>query len=296
MEFKKSFLDRYNELTDINEFKKYCSMDLRKSIRVNTLKISVKDFLKRTELNLEKIKWCNEGFFVKDRVTLGNLNDHFLGYFYVQEAASMLPPLVLDIKDKILDMCAAPGSKTGQIAGMMKNKGLIIANDSNYLRLKALTLNLQRMGVANVVVTNIKGYFIKERFDSILLDAPCSGTGAIRKSPGTVEIYNPNMIRKLCADQKGLINNAFKILNKGGSLVYSTCSLEPEENEGVIDFLLKRYDDAKIEKIKFKGLKTSDAILDFEGKKYNKEIRKTARIWPQDNDTEGFFVAKIRKL
>jgi len=296
MEFKKSFLDRYNELTDINEFKKYCSMDLRKSIRVNTLKISVKDFLKRTELNLEKIKWCNEGFFVKDRVTLGNLNDHFLGYFYVQEAASMLPPLVLDIKDKILDMCAAPGSKTGQIAGMMKNKGLIIANDSNYLRLKALTLNLQRMGVANVVVTNIKGYFIKERFDSILLDAPCSGTGAIRKSPGTVEIYNPNMIRKLCADQKGLINNAFKILNKGGSLVYSTCSLEPEENEGVIDFLLKRYDDAKIEKIKFKGLKTSDAILDFEGKKYNKEIRKTSRIWPQDNDTEGFFVAKIRKL
>ena len=296
MEFKKSFLDRYNELTDINEFKKYCSMDLRKSIRVNTLKISEKDFLKRTELNLEKIKWCNEGFFVKDRVTLGNLNDHFLGYFYVQEAASMLPPLVLDIKDKILDMCAAPGSKTGQIAGMMKNKGLIIANDSNYLRLKALTLNLQRMGVANVVVTNIKGYFIKERFDSILLDAPCSGTGAIRKSPGTVEIYNPNMIRKLCADQKGLINNAFKILNKGGSLVYSTCSLEPEENEGVIDFLLKRYDDAKIEKIKFKGLKTSDAILDFEGKKYNKEIRKTSRIWPQDNDTEGFFVAKIRKL
>ena len=296
MEFKKSFLDRYKELTDINEFKKYCSIDLRKSIRVNTLKISVKDFLKRTELNLEKVKWCNEGFFVKDRVTLGNLNDHFLGYFYVQEAASMLPPLVLDIKDKILDMCAAPGSKTGQIAGMMKNKGLIIANDSNYLRLKALTLNLQRMGVANVVVTNIKGYFIKERFDSILLDAPCSGTGAIRKSPGTVEIYNPNMIRKLCADQKGLINNAFKILNKGGSLVYSTCSLEPEENEGVIDFLLKRYDDAKIEKIKFKGLKTSDAILDFEGKKYNKEIRKTARIWPQDNDTEGFFVAKIRKL
>ena len=296
MEFKKSFLDRYKELTDINEFKKYCSMDLRKSIRVNTLKISVKDFLKRTELNLEKVKWCNEGFFVKDRVTLGNLNDHFLGYFYVQEAASMLPPLVLDIKDKILDMCAAPGSKTGQIAGMMKNKGLIIANDSNYLRLKALTLNLQRMGVANVVVTNIKGYFIKERFDSILLDAPCSGTGAIRKSPGTVEIYNPNMIRKLCADQKGLINNAFKILNKGGSLVYSTCSLEPEENEGVIDFLLKRYDDAKIEKIKFKGLKTSDAILDFEGKKYNKEIRKTSRIWPQDNDTEGFFVAKIRKL
>jgi len=296
MEFKKSFLDRYSSLTDIEEFKEYCSMDLRKSIRVNTLKISVKDFLKRTKLNLEKIKWCDEGFFVKERVTLGNLNDHFLGHFYVQEAASMLPPLALDIKEKILDMCAAPGSKTGQIASMMKNKGLIIANDYDYKRLKALTLNLQRLGVMNTVITNMKGYFIKENFDSILLDAPCSGTGTIRKSPGTVRIYNPNMIRKLCADQKGLINNAFKILNKGGSLVYSTCSLEPEENEGVIDFLLNRYDDAKIEKIKFKGLKTSSAILDFEGKKYNEEIKKSVRIWPQDNDTEGFFVCKIRKM
>jgi len=296
MEFKKSFLDRYSNLTDIEEFKEYCSMDLRKSIRVNTLKISVKDFLKRTKLNLEKIKWCDEGFFVKERVTLGNLNDHFLGHFYVQEAASMLPPLALDIKEKILDMCAAPGSKTGQIASMMKNKGLIIANDYDYKRLKALTLNLQRLGVMNTVITNMKGYFIKENFDSILLDAPCSGTGTIRKSPGTVRIYNPNMIRKLCADQKGLINNAFKILNKGGSLVYSTCSLEPEENEGVIDFLLNRYDDAKIEKIKFKGLKTSSAILDFEGKKYNEEIKKSVRIWPQDNDTEGFFVCKIRKM
>lgn len=296
MEFKKVFLDRYDKLTDIKVFKEYCSIELRKSIRVNTLKISVKDFLKRTKLNLEKIKWCDEGFFVNERVTLGNLNDHFLGYFYVQEAASMLPPLVLDIKDNILDMCAAPGSKTGQIASLMKNKGLIIANDPNYIRLKALDLNLQRLGVMNVVITNMKGYFIKEKFDSILVDAPCSGTGAIRKSPNTVKIYNPKMIRKLCSDQKGLINNAFKILNEKGSLVYSTCSLEPEENEGVIDFLLNRYDNAKVEKIKFKGLKISDAVLEFEGKKYNDEIKKTVRIWPQDNDTEGFFVAKIRKL
>jgi len=296
MEFKKSFIDRYSELTDIKEFKEYCSRGLRKSIRINTLKISVKDFLERTELDLEETKWCNEGFFVKNKVTLGNLNDHFLGHFYVQEASSMLPPLALEIKNKILDMCAAPGSKTGQIAAMMKNKGLIVANDYDYLRLKALTLNLQRLGVSNVVMTNMKGYFIKEKFDTILLDAPCSGTGTIRKSPGTVDIYNPNMIRKLSGDQKGLINNAFNILNEGGSLIYSTCSLEPEEDEGVIDFLLKKYENAKIEKIKLKGLKTSNAVIDFEGKKYNDEIKKAIRIWPQDNDTDGFFLCKIKKL
>jgi len=296
MEFKKSFLERYSKLTDINEFKKYCSREFRKSIRINTLKISVKDFLKRINLELEKIKWCDEGFFVNDRITLGNMNEHFLGYFYVQEATSMLPSLALDIKKKILDMCAAPGSKTGQIAAMMKNKGLIIANDKDYIRLKALTLNLQRLGVINTVVTNMKGYFIKEKFDSILLDAPCSGTGTIRKSPGTLQIYNTNMIRKLSAEQKGLINNAFNILNDNGSLVYSTCSLEPEENEEVVNFLLNRYDNAKVERIKFKGLKTSDSVLEFEGKRYNDEIKECIRIWPQDNDTDGFFVAKIRKI
>ena len=296
MEFKKSFTERYEKLTNIREFMEYCLKDLRKSIRINTLKISAKEFLERTDLELEKIKWCNEGFFVNNRVTLGNLNDHFLGYFYVQEASSMLPPLTMDIKDKILDMCAAPGSKTGQIAAMMKNKGLIIANDYDYIRLKALTMNLQRLGVMNAVITNMKGYFIKERFDSILLDAPCSGTGTIRKSPGTLKIYNTNMIRKLGNDQKGLINNAFNILNEKGSLVYSTCSLEPEENEGVIDFLLNKHENARVEKIKINGLKTSDAVLEFEGKKYNDEIKKCIRIWPQDNDSDGFFLCKIRKL
>jgi len=296
MEFKKSFTERYEKLTNIREFMEYCLKDLRKSIRINTLKISAKEFLERTDLELEKIKWCNEGFFVNNRVTLGNLNDHFLGYFYVQEASSMLPPLTMNIKDKILDMCAAPGSKTGQIAAMMKNKGLIIANDYDYIRLKALTMNLQRLGVMNAVITNMKGYFIKERFDSILLDAPCSGTGTIRKSPGTLKIYNTNMIRKLGNDQKGLINNAFNILNEKGSLVYSTCSLEPEENEGVIDFLLNKHENARVEKIKINGLKTSDAVLEFEGKKYNDEIKKCIRIWPQDNDSDGFFLCKIRKL
>ena len=296
MEFKKSFVERYENLTDINEFMEYCSRPLIKSIRVNTLKISVKEFLERTELNLDKVKWCDEGFFVKDKITLGNLNDHFLGHFYVQEASSMLPPLAMNIKNKVLDMCAAPGSKTGQIATMMKNNGLIVANDFDYIRLKALDINLQRLGVINTVITNMRGYFIKEKFDSILLDAPCSGTGTIRKSPGTLDIYNTRMIRKLSSDQKGLINNAFNILNEKGSLVYSTCSLEPEENEGVIDFLLNRHENAKLEKINFKGLKTSDAVLEFEGRKYDSEVKRCIRIWPQDNDTSGFFVAKIKKL
>ena len=295
MEFKQKFTERYGKLTDIEEFKRYCLMDLRKSIRVNTLKISVSDLKKRLNLDLEKIPWTDDGFYVNSRATLGNLNEHFLGYFYVQEAASMLPPLVLDIKDKILDVSAAPGSKTGQIAALMSNKGMLIANDNDYKRLKALSMNLQRLGVMNTVITLMGGSSIKENFDSILLDAPCSGTGAIRKSLETLRIYNTGMFRKLAGDQRRLIDNSFRILNKNGSLVYSTCSLEPEENEGVIDFLLGKYENAKLEKIKFHGLKTEGAILDFEGRSYNSEIKNCVRVWPQDNNTEGFFVAKIRK-
>jgi NOL1/NOP2/sun family putative RNA methylase len=296
MEFKQKFIERYEKLTDIGEFKKYCLMNLRKSIRVNTLKTSVEELKKRLDLDLEPIPWIKEGFYVNSRVTLGNLNEHFLGHFYVQEAASMLPPLVMDIGNKIIDMSAAPGSKTGQIAALMKNKGLLIANDNDYKRLKALSMNLQRLGVTNTIITLMNGVWIKEKFDSILLDAPCSGTGAIRKSLGTLKIYNTGMIKKLANDQRRLIDNAFRILNDGGSLVYSTCSLEPEEDEGVIDFLLNKYENAKVEKIKFKGLKSEDIVLDFEGRKYNSEIKNCVRVWPQDNNTEGFFVAKIRKL
>lgn len=103
------------------------------------------------------------------------------------------------------------------------------------------------------------------------------------------------MIKKLSYDQKKLIFNAFKLLKKDGTMVYSTCSLEPEENENVVNSLLENFDDAYLEKIKIDGLKTSDVVLDFEGKAFNSEIKKCLRIWPQDNDTEGFFVAKIRK-
>ena len=131
------------------------------------------------------------------------------------------------------------------------------------------------------------------KFDRILLDAPCSGTGAIRKSLKTIDMWNPNAINRLSSYQKGLLINAFDNLNEDGTLVYSTCSVEPEENEGVIDFLLKKRD-CRLEEIKL-DIKRSTAILEFEDERYSEEIKKCLRIWPQDNDTEGFFVARIRK-
>ena len=313
-EFKPQFIERYSKLTDFKEFKKYSLSFLRRSIRANTIKTPITELKKRLgkKWNLVQVPWCKEGFWIEHkgemneqgeiekRRDIGNLIEHSLGYFYAQEAASMIPPIVLGPKphDAVLDMCASPGSKTTQIAQYMENKGVLIANDCTIDRMKPLTINLQRCGVSNALITLMEGRFFKNsniNFDKILVDAPCSGTGTIRKSLKTLRIWNPNMIRRLAGTQKQLIDTAFNILKENGTLVYSTCSLEPEENEAVIDFLLNKHDNAKIEKIELKGLKRSKPILEFEGKEYSKEIKNCLRIWPQDNDTEGFFVAKIRK-
>ena len=138
-------------------------------------------------------------------------------------------------------------------------------------------------------------WFKSLQFDKILLDAPCSGTGTIRKSLKTLRVWNPYMIKRLAGTQKQLIETAFNNLKENGTLVYSTCSLEPEENEEVVDFLLNKYKNAALEEINLKNLKRSEPILEFEKNKYSEEVKKCLRIWPQDNDTEGFFVAKIKK-
>ena len=304
--FKDRFVERYSRLTDWEKFKT-CSLSfLRRSIRANTLKMPVSELKKRLEKNwqLEQVPWCKEGFWIehrqKERRDIGNLIEHTLGYFYTQEAASMIPPIVLGPKpgEIILDIAASPGSKTTQIAQYMQNKGILIANDYTIERMKPLSINLQRCGVTNTIITLMEGQWFKKsgiEFDKVLVDAPCSGTGTIRKSLKTIGIWNPDMIRRLSITQKQLIETGFNLLKENGTLVYSTCSLEPEENEEVVDFLLKKYENAGLEEIKL-NLKRSPAILEFENKKYSDEIRKCLRIWPQDNDTEGFFVAKLRKI
>ncbi len=298
--FKENFLERYSKLTDIETFKEVTIRELRRSIRINTLKISEKELLSRlsNKWKLEKIPWCDQSYFMSgERRDIGNLLEHNLGYYYIQEAASMIPPIVLDPNedDIILDMAAAPGSKTTQMAAMMKNNGLIVANDYDADRIKSLGINLQRCGVTNSIITIMHGLQFKGyKFDKVLLDAPCSGTGAIRKSLNTLKMYNVKMITKLSNMQKKLIINAYMNLKEGGDLVYSTCSLEPEENEEVIDHLLNNFPNAKVHKIDL-DIKRSNPIVEFQGDKYSDEVKKCLRLWPQDNDTEGFFIAHISK-
>jgi NOL1/NOP2/sun family putative RNA methylase len=307
---KEKFEERYRALLcgRYDEFMNYSTSYARKSIRVNTLKITTPELLKRMEHNwrLEQVPWCREGFWIdhkgggeEKRYDVGNTPEHILGFIYVQDAASMIPPVVLASQpgETVLDMCAAPGSKTSQIAAMMKNQGALIANDLQGDRLKALGINIQRMGVRNAILTQMQGHRFATtsiKFDRVLVDAPCSGTGTIRKAFINMQMWSPHLVKKLASQQKQLIKAGFESLKPGGVLVYSTCTLEPEENEGVVSSLVENYPGAKVEEIKL-DIKRSPAILEFDGVKYDESVSKTLRIWPQDNDTEGFFIARIRK-
>src|SRR3989344_4765463 len=205
----------------------------------------------------------------------------------------MIPPLVLNptSKDIVLDACAAPGSKTTQMAQIMENKGLIIANDKTTLRIKALSANVQRCGVTNTIITQHDVRQIKEPFSKILLDAPCSSTGTIRGSTkrtiATMSAYKPNLIKSIAGMQKNLLMHCYNnLLQEKGTLVYSTCSLEPQEDEEVISHLIEKTD-AKIEKI--------DLDIKSKVNSDDKELQKCIKLWPQSYDTEGFFIAKIKK-
>jgi len=306
IEFKPAFEERYRLLLGprYEEFKRYSSAYLRKCLRVNTLKISVDALRRRLEgaWRLTPVPWCPEGFWIEKRgearFDIGNLPEHQLGFLYIQEAASMIPPVVLapEPDEKVLDLCAAPGSKTTQLAAMMQNTGVLVANDVDWQRLKPLGLNLQRCGVRNTVVLLRSNRRLPAAFfDRVLVDAPCTGTGTIRKSLKTMRMWSPGLVRRMARDQRRLIQQGFDLLKPGGTLVYSTCTQEPEENEAVVSWLLERNEKAQLAAIKL-DIRRSPAVTTWEGKEFHPDVKQCLRIYPQENDTEGFFVAKVRKI
>ena len=302
LRIKEEFSKRYKQIMgeQYDLFMDYSTSFIRRSIRVNTLKIDVEKLKARLEPNwkLTPIPWCKEGFWIKgERLDIGNLSEHILGYIYVQEAASMIPPIALDPKpgDTVLDLCAAPGSKTTQMAAMMKNTGVIVANDLSAERIKALGINLNRSGVINAIITHSEGRQMKGvEYDKILVDAPCSATGTIRKNLKVLGQYNYTIVERLAAMQRGLIKKAYGMLKPGGTMVYSTCTMEPAENEGTVTYLLENEPTASVEKIEM-DIKRSEPFLEFEGNKFSEQVRNCIRISPQDNDSEGFFIARIKK-
>ncbi|MEM2933001.1 MAG: RsmB/NOP family class I SAM-dependent RNA methyltransferase [Candidatus Pacearchaeota archaeon] len=310
---KPLFIERMKKLIpDEKDFEAFSRVIHEKpinAIRCNTLKISVDELKTRLEEKGWKIRQpfsdYPEVMIIENELepgALGNSREHILGYYYIQEISSMLSVIALNPKpgELVLDLCAAPGSKTTQMSAKMRNRGTIIANDVDLERVKILGTNLERCGCANVIVTRHDGVILCEKlkklgykFDKILLDVPCSGEGTTRSSPKTFIIWNLKMIEKMSRLQRKLISSAISLLREGGEIVYSTCTYTPEENERNVDFLIKNFG-FKTEKINL-PLKTRPGITEWQGEKYSEEVKKTCRIYPQDNNTEGFFVCKLRK-
>lgn len=315
-ELKPIFLERIESIFNNKEdFKKYLEI-LKKlpvrSIRCNTLKISPKKLKEKLENKGWEIKqpWKDypEVMIVRDKLMPGELGralEHLLGYYYIQELASMLPIIALKPKpdETILDLCAAPGSKTTQIASNIQNTGTIFANEVNIGRIKILASNLERCGVTNTIITRKEGVALCKKlreqnifFDKILVDAPCSGEGTLRSSPKTYIMWNIKTIKILSKLQKQLFEVAFELLKPNGEIIYSTCTHAPEENEEVINEALKKFKGKiKIEKISL-PIKPRRGLTKWQEKEYLEDVKYGCRIYPQDNNTEGFFLAKFKKI
>ena len=303
---KPEFERRYRELLG-DEYELLLSFMAKKpipSIRINPMKVEPEwlvDKLSEEGWELERIPWYDYGYrVIRGPERLGNTPWHQLGLYYVQEAASMIPPVVLRPEPglKILDLAASPGSKATQIAEMMSFKGLLIANDVNPARVDALAANVQRMGSLNVVVTISDGRRAPQKFgynvfDKVILDAPCSSLGEVRRSWGALARWSPKSVNKISKLQVSLAKAAYQTLKPGGLMVYSTCTLEPKENEWVVYNLVRM--GAIIEKPEIRGLKWRHGLEGWMNWEFGKEMKRTMRVYPQDNDTLGFYVALLRK-
>jgi NOL1/NOP2/sun family putative RNA methylase len=308
IEIPSKFSERYGRIVDVpQEFLAALSRPLPKAFRVNTLKADVNDVLTRLGsygMRVKPVGWYDSAFVVEgdDSLRLGATLEHFMGHIYIQELVSMLPPLLLREELErignalVLDACAAPGSKTTQLAALMRNGGLIVANDSAFGRLKIIKHNLEKLGVMNTAVINrdVRFFTPDLQFDCIILDAPCSSEGTMRKNPEVIRRWSEKAIASLSNIQKQMITRCYDMLKPEGVMVYSTCTFAPEENEAVVDYLIGKTGCA-LESIAINGIKSSDPLKEWKGREFHAEVRKAARIWPHHNDTGGFFLAKIRK-
>ncbi|WLI76042.1 16S rRNA (cytosine(1407)-C(5))-methyltransferase RsmF [Kosakonia sp. H02] len=289
------------EHLSFDDFIAACQRPLRRSIRINTLKISVADFLTLVApygWQLTPVPWCAEGFWIErddeESLPLGSTAEHLSGLFYIQEASSMLPVAALfadgEMPQRVMDVAAAPGSKTTQIAARMGNQGAILANEFSASRVKVLHANISRSGIHNVALTHFDGRVfgpaLPEMFDAILLDAPCSGEGVVRKDADALKNWSVASNQDIAATQRELIDSAFHALRPGGVLVYSTCTLNRDENEAICHWLQQQYPHA----VEFLPLGElfdgADRALTAEG---------FLHVFPQIYDCEGFFVARLRK-
>jgi 16S rRNA (cytosine1407-C5)-methyltransferase len=267
----------------------------RQSIRVNTLK--------NDQALPQPINWAPHCYWYNgDKAELTHSKDFTSGAIYVQNAASFIPPLILDPKtaDRILDMCAAPGGKASHIAAITNNKAELWVNDNSRARLNRMIQNFSTLGVKPhnttlFAIDSLRHQLPPEHFDKILLDAPCSGEGMINlDDPKALDHWSVAQIKRLQRVQKKAISTAWDLLRPGGFLVYSTCTMAPEENEAVVDYLLRKQERAQLLPIGLDLPNRIPALKGWNNKNYTHDLQACLRLAPSP-DIEAFFVALIRK-
>jgi tRNA (cytosine40_48-C5)-methyltransferase len=291
MSGKEFFLNRYRQLGW-----KYCDVNLRQAIRINTYNVKGKNLVGRLEtlgIHLQKIPFLTSGYWVTDsKVSVGASAEYLLGLYSIQETAAQIPvSLFSDLKNKkVLDASAAPGGKTTQMADLMHNTGMIVALDVDKRRLTALSNHLERCHVSNSVVYLLDArltHNLDVKFDRILLDVPCSGNFAADKD--WFKNRTLKDVERNAALQMELLKKTSECLNDEGELVYSTCSLEPEENELNMDWAIGNLD-LEIQEINCVG---DSGLTNVFGKQLDPKVALCRRLWP--DQTQGFFVCKLKK-
>ena len=273
-------------------------------LRVNTLKTNRPELIKSLKdqygiICSEIENLPNALRVIEGEKVIGKTLQHITGKFYIQGLSSMIPPLVLNptFEDKVLDLCAAPGSKTTSLGELMQNKGTLVANEISQNRVGMLVFNIDRINLLNTAVTHNSGEWLSryfsEYFDKILVDAPCSGLGILHKRDEVSDWWSLERAESLWELQYRLLVSAIKMLRVGGELVYSTCTLTVEENELIIDKILNKYP-LEIKKIDL-PVKSIPGFTEYNGIKLKSSLNLAKRIIPWEVDSDGFFIVKLIK-
>ncbi len=332
MELPQEFLTRMEDMLggEYEEFLRTYEEPRRFGLRVNTLKISVADFLALAPFHLTRIPWTDNGFYYEREDDPARHPFYYAGLYYLQEPSAMTPAQILPVTpgEHVLDLCAAPGGKATALAAKLQGEGLLVANDISASRAKALLKNLEVAGVKNSFVTNAAPAKLadqfEEEFDKILVDAPCSGEGMFRKDIANAKAWSLEKVEQCAKIQREITRQAVRMLRPGGLMLYSTCTFSAEENEGTIAYLLKMCPEMELLEIPWQdgfahgmpGLLCMDASAGQYEKRIRQETWKTleqadipgeaadgvwdqlekcVRIFPHKMGGEGHFLALLRK-
>ncbi len=273
------------------------------ALRVNSCRIDPEKFVRLSPFALRPVPWAKDGFYYGSSDRPGKHPWHEAGLYYIQEPSAMAVAALACAKpgERVLDLCAAPGGKTTQLAASMKGEGLLVSNEIHPGRAKILSSNVERMGIPGAVVTNETPKRLAERFpaffDRIVVDAPCSGEGMFRKEEQALLQWSSGNVAMCAARQQEILEEAARMLCPGGILVYSTCTFAPEEDEGSVASFLDRHPDFAIEKVKgYEGFAPGRPEWAASGSETGRaELSDTFRLWPHRLKGEGHYAAVLRK-